>query len=281
MKLVQMLKSILIGLFVFQVGLFAQSDSLKISESNQNQDEIYDSRIQLLFGWFIPLIQSSFQLNTSAGKIGATVNMERTFNLPTARQLFRFAGLYRFNNSSSVDVYYYVLDRSGSDRSTDSLVFGDLTINIGASLESFFNISLFGARYHYSILNEKNIEAGVSAGISFLDVDLGTTLTLNNQSATESYKDLLFLPVFGFFNRVNFWTDFTFRDRVDLFALNIERYGGILIDLGFSIEYMAYKHFSLGVGYDVFTLNVDFDTKRSGNIQYQQRGFLCFAKLSF
>ena len=276
-----MFKSILLLLFVFQVSIFTQSDSLSNSLSNQNQDEIYDARVQLSFGWFIPLIQSSFQLNGTGGKIGATVNMERTFNLPTARQLFRFAGLYRFNNSSSVDVYYYVLDRSGSDRSADSLVFGNIIIRVGASLESFFNLNLFGGRYHYSILNEKNIEAGVSAGISFLDVDLGTTLTINNQSASESYKDLLFLPVFGFFNRVNFWGDFTFRDHVDLFALSIERYGGMLIDLGFSLEYLPYKYFSLGVGYDVFTLNVDFNTKRTGNIQYQQRGFIFYAKLLF
>ncbi len=276
-----MFKSLLILLFSIQVSIFSQPDSLNNSNLNQNKNEIYDARIQLLFGWFIPLIQSSFQLNTSKGKVGATVNMEKTFNLPTARQLFRFAGLYRFNNSSSIDVYYYVLDRSGSDRSADSLVFGNLIIRVGASLESYFNLNLFGVRYHYSILNEKNIEAGVSAGISFLEVDLGTTLTINNKSASESYKDLLFLPVFGFFNRVNFWGDFTFRDHVDLFALNIERYGGILIDLGFALEYLPYKYFSLGLGYDVFTLNVDFSTKRSGNIQYQQRGFIFYVKLLF
>lgn len=276
-----MFRFVLVITVAFTFTANCQGNNLATKDTSSSSSNIYDSRIQLLFGWFIPLIQSSFQLNTSAGKIGATVNMERTFKLPTARQLFRFAGLYRFNNSSSVDVYYYVLDRSGSDRSSDSLVFGDVTINIGASLESYFNVSLFGGRYHFSILNEKNIEAGLTAGISFLDVDMGATVTLNNQSATETFKDLLFLPVFGFFNRVNFWTDFTFRDHVNLFALNIERYNGILIDLSFSLEYLFYKHFSAGIGYDVFTLNVDFETKQSGNIQYEQRGFIFFANISF
>jgi len=274
-------KFIPVLILIFTLSVSGQNSIPATHDSSSTDHTIYDSRIQLLFGWFFPTIHSSIQLDTKGGEVGATVNLEEAFKLPTTRQLFRFAGLYRFNNSSSVDVYYYVLDRSGSTQSTDSLNFGDITINVGASLVSYFNLTLFGSRYHYSILNEKNIEAGVSAGISFLDVDVGTTATINDQSAGDSYDDLLFLPVFGFFNRVNFWGDFTFRDHVDLFALNIQRYGGILIDLGFSLEYLLVNHFSLGVSYDVFTLNVNFDAKQNGNIQYQQRGFILFTRISF
>jgi len=276
-----MIKIIPVLIFIFALSVSGQNTIPSTHDSSSTDHTIYDSRIQLLFGWFFPTIHSSIQLDTKGGEVGATVNLEEAFKLPTTRQLFRFAGLYRFNNSSSVDVYYYVLDRSGSTQSTDSLNFGDITINVGASLVSYFNLTLFGSRYHYSILNEKNIEAGVSAGISFLDVDVGTTATINDQSAGDSYDDLLFLPVFGFFNRVKFWGDFTFRDHVDLFALNIQRYGGILIDLGFSLEYLLVNHFSLGVSYDVFTLNVNFDAKQNGNIQYQQRGFILFTRISF
>lgn len=276
-----MIKYLLILTFISQFNLFPQSDSTQNIITHKSEDEVLDDRIKLAFGWFFPIIQSSIQLNTERGGVGATVNLEKAFKLPSTRQLFRFSGLYRFNNSSSVDVYYYVLDRSGSSRSADSLIFGDITIRVGASLVSYFNLTLFGSRYHYSILNEKNIEAGVSAGISFLDVDVGTAATINEDSAEESYADLLFLPVFGFFNRVNFWGDFTFRDHVDLFALDIKRYNGILIDLGFSLEYRPVNHFSIGASYDVFILNVDYDTKRSGNIQYLQRGFILYAGISF
>ena len=276
-----MYRFILVITLAFAFTAICQDNNSATKDSSSSSGNIYDSRIQLLFGWFFPTIQSSIQLNTASGKIGATANIEEAFKLPTTRQLFRFAGLYRFNNSSSVDVYYYVLDRSGSTRSTDSLNFGDITIRVGASLESYFNLILFGSRYHYSILNNEDIEAGVSAGISFLDVDVGTTATINDNSAEESYDDLLFLPVFGFYNRVKIWNDFTFRDHVDLFALDIQRYSGILIDLGFTLEYLVVDHFSVGVSYDVFTLNVNFDAKENGNIQYWQRGFILFAGLSF
>ena len=262
--------------------LFAQAESLTNDLPSKTEEKIYDSRIHLTFGWFLPTIKSSGQLNTPSGGIGATINLESAFKLPKTRSLFRLQGLYRFNNTSSVDLYYYELNRSGSSRSLDSLVFGKLVIRVGADLESLFNVSLFGGRYHYSIVNNKTFESGFSAGISFLAVNMGANASLKGTSGQviyygeESYKDLLFLPVFGFFNRVNFWEDFTLRNHIDLFALDIDRYAGTLFDFAISLEYSIQKYFSVGAAYDAFALDVDFNTGKTGRIQYGHRGFIFF-----
>ena len=259
--------------------LYGQADTLISTEQLQTKEKIHDSSVHLTFGWFLPTIKSSGQINTPTGGIGATINLETAFKLPKSRSLFRFQGLYRFNNASSVDVYFYELNRSGSSKSLDSLVFGELVIRVGAELESYFNMSLFGGRYHYSIVNTDDFESGFSAGISFLDLNMGASARILNSYNEESYKDLLFLPVFGFFNRVNFWNNFTLRNHIDLFALDIGRYAGVLFDFAISLEYSIQKFVSVGAAYDAFALDVDFNTGKTGRIQYGHRGFLFFATI--
>ena len=270
-------KFTLVLINVVYLNLFGQSDSITSENVSPSEEKVYDSKIHFTFGWFLPSIKSSGQLNTPSGRIGATINLETAFKLPKTRSLFRFQGLYRFNNASSVDLYYYELNRSGSSKSLDSLVFGKLVIKVGADLESYFNMSLFGGRYHYSIVNNKDFESGFSAGISFLALNIGASARILNSYAEESYKDLLFLPVFGFFNRVNFWNDFTLRNHIDLFALDIGRYAGTLFDFAISLEYSIQKYISVGAAYDAFALDVDFNTGKTGRIQYRHRGFIFFA----
>jgi hypothetical protein len=275
------MKILLVITTLVYLNAFGQSDSIPSGDVSQSEERIHDSRIHLTFGWFLPTIKSSGQINTPTGGIGATINLETAFKLPNNRSLLRLQGLYRFNNASSVDVYFYELNRSGSSKSLDSLVFGELIIRVGAELESYFNMSLFGGRYHYSIVNNDDFESGFSAGISFLDLNMGVSARILNSNAEESYKDLLFLPVFGFFNRVNFWNDFTLRNHIDLFALDIGRYAGILFDFAISLEYSIQKNISIGSAYDAFTLDVDFNTGKTGRIQYGHRGFIFFATVMF
>ena len=251
-------------------------------DSSQTSTTINDSKVQLTFGLFLPNINSSAQINRKTGGIGTIVNLEAAFNLPESQQLFRANGIYRFNNNHSVEGYYYALNRSGQNVSKDSIVFGDLVIGINSSFTSFFKATLFGGKYRYSVENDKNIEAGFSAGISFLYIDIGAEAILFNQPAgKEEYNDLLFLPVFGFYNRVNIYEDLIFRSNVDAFALNIERYNGILVDLSILLEYRFLQRFSLGLSYNAYALDVKFDTKQNGEIKYNHRGFMFFGKVYF
>ena len=249
-------------------------------DSTQTKQTLYDGRGQLTFGLFLPSINSTAQINTKTGNLGTIINLETAFKLPETQQLFRFNGLYRFNNSHSVEGYYYALNRSGSNVSKDSLVFGDLVININSSVSSYFKATLFGGKYRYSIYNADNMEAGFSAGLSFLDLKVGAEVVLLNQElGKEDYTDLLFLPVFGFFNRVNITDNLIFRNNVDAFALNIKKYDGILFDFGVSLEYLFLERFSIGISYNVFALDIKFDSKENGRITYDHKGLMFFGKL--
>ena len=256
--------------------------ALTPQDSSKTDSEIYNKKFQVSFGLFLPSINSSVQINRKAGGIGTVVNLETAFHLPETQQLFRGNAIYRFNNNHSVEGYYYALNRSGQNISKDSIVFGELVIDINSSFTSFFKATLFGGKYRYSVHNDKNIEAGFSAGISFLYLDVGAEVLLLNQSAgKEEYNDLLFLPVFGFYNRVHIYDDLIFQSNVDAFALNIKRYNGVLADLSFSLEYRFLQQFSLGTSYNAYSLDVKFDTKEKGEIKYNHKGLMFFGKVYF
>ena len=107
-----------------------------LQDSSQTNEALYDSKVQLTFGLFLSSINSTAQLNTEKGKVGTIINLETAFRLPETKNLFRLSGLYRFNNRHSVEGYYYALNRSGSNITRDSLIFGDLNININSSVDS-------------------------------------------------------------------------------------------------------------------------------------------------
>jgi hypothetical protein len=248
-------------------------------DTTKKDSEYYDSKIQLTFGIFFPSINSNAQVNSGTGRIGTIINLETAFRLPETQNLFRFNGLFRFNNSHSVEGYYYALNRSGSSVSRDSIVFGNIVLRVNSSFDAYFNATLFGGKYRYSIFNGESVEAGFSAGLSFLNIALGADITLINQKASDEYSDLLFLPVLGFYNRVNISDNLIFRSNVDMFALNIKRYDGVLFDFGVSLEYKIIRLLSAGVSYNVFALNVNYDTNRTGSINYAHKGFMFFTKV--
>lgn len=250
-------------------------------DSSQTSEPLYDGRVQLTFGLFLSNINSTAQLNTKTGNFGTIINLETAFRLPETKNLFRLSGLYRFNNRHSVEGYYYALNRSGSNITRDSLVFGNLNININSSVDAFFNATLYGAKYRYSIYNDESIEAGFSAGLSFLDVGVGLTVKLLNHEKADDYDDLLFLPVIGFFNRINITDNLIFRSNVDMFALDIEKYDGVLFDFGLSLEYMFLQRIALGISYNAFTLDIKFDAKESGRLIYSHKGLIFFGKVLF
>ena len=250
-------------------------------DSSQTSEPLYDGKVQLTFGVFLSSINSTAQLNTKTGKFGTIINLETAFRLPDAQNLFRFNGLFRFNNRHSVEGYYYALNRSGSNVTRDSLVFGNIVININSSVDAFFNITLYGGKYRYSIYNDKSVEAGFSAGLSFLDIGVGVEVKFLNQEKADDYSDVLFLPVIGFFNRINIIENLIFRSNVDMFALDIKKYDGVLFDFGLSIEYLFLQRFALGISYNAFSLDINFDAKESGRIIYSNKGFMLFAKVFF
>ena len=274
-------KNILIILFLV-INYSSFAFGIQPPDSTETNQSVYDGKVQLTFGLFLPSINSSAQLNTKRGGLGTIINLESAFNLPDTRKLFRFNGIYRFNNRHSIEGYYYALNRSGQNVAKDSIVFGDLVIDINSSFSSFFKVSLFGGKYKYSVFNNKNIESGFSFGISFLDLDVGAEVVLLNQAiAKEEYSDLLFLPVFGFYNRLDLSDNIIFRSNIDLFALDIKRYDGILFDFSASLEYVFLQRFSIGLSYNAYALNVEFHTKEDGEIRFGYRGFMFYGKIYF
>ena len=271
----------LLLIFLLTLSLCALGLPLQPQDSSQTENNIYDNKVQLTFGLFLPSINSTAQLNAETGRIGTIINLETAFSLPETQNLFRINGLYRFNNNHSVEAYYYALNRSGSSVSRDSIVFGNIIFRINSSFNAFFNATLFGGKYRYSIFNGESVEAGFSIGLSFLDIGVGAEVTFQNQSASDEYKDLLFLPVLGFYNRINIIENLIFRSNVDMFALDIGKYDGVLFDFGVSMEYLFYRIVSVGLSYNVFSLNVNFDTSQTGKILYSHKGFMFFGKLYF
>ena len=78
------------------------------------------------------------------------------------------------------------------------------------------------------------------------------------------------------------------RQQSDLFYLEIGSYRGGILDIQFNVEYLAWKHVGLGMGFDLLSIGVEADGDTSipgvdfnGKINFDTAGVQLYLKTYF
>jgi hypothetical protein len=145
---------------------------------------------------------------------------------------------------------------------------------IGASQETRFGV----VEYRYAFVNDGKAEAGISAGLGIVDLDLeifgeigispGPILT-----ASERVSETIPLPVMGVY------TDFTLTRRLFLsvegllFAANYDKYSGDISDVRGALRWYPVRFFGLGVAFNRTRFDVVVERSRGDvSIDYVLEG---------
>ncbi len=251
-------------------------------DTTETKSIIEERNLSISMGWFFSEYSSELQANSKTLGIGTNIRLENVFLLPETNRIFRANAEYRISGNHYIGLNYYSMKRSAKTLVDRKIKFGDLLINIGSETDAFWNLKLYGLQYHYSHIREATFEAGFTAGINILDLNVGVTARLNNAVGQKFYDKMIYIPVLGVYNRHLFWNSFILKYSIDFFMLKAGKIDGVLTDINIAFEYYLIKQLGIGIGYSSFLIDLvlissdDFD----GKIEYSHRGVLLFVTFS-
>jgi hypothetical protein len=229
-----------------------------------------DDRAAFFLGGINSRTDTTVQVDSEVG-IGTTLLLERLFDLPRERDYPRFQGYYRFSRRHRLDFRYLRVSSSGTNTLLDEeITVGPLTFELGAKIGATNEVRFGAVEYRYAFVNDGRAEAGLSAGLGIVDLDLeifgeigvipGPILT-----ASERVNETIPLPVAGVY------TDFTLTRRLFLsvegllFAANYDKYSGNVSDVRAALRWYPAKFFGFGVAFNRTRIDVDVERDR-GNV---------------
>jgi hypothetical protein len=244
-------------------------------------------------GSYFAELDSSVRFGSTRLGIGIDLDLEGLLGLDTSESAFRFDAGYRFGKTQrhKVEFSWFKFDREGSR-------FLDLEINIpelpddsgGGSigpgeLTTTFNIEIYKFEYEYSFILDERIDFNVGGGLFVMPIAFGYSGTINGVGSSAIKRDITApLPVVGVGFDLAITPKWIFRQQADFFYLEIASYKGVITNLKFAIEYLPWKHFGFGLGWDSLRVQIEAENPDvpsvdfKGNIGFNLSGVQLYLK---
>ena len=244
---------------------------------------------------------ANFVLNDSKVRlggegVGVEVDVEEVLGLDTSTRTFRVDGFWRFTKKRRhrLDFTWYRNRRSGQGTLDREIVIDDITIPIGASVDTAFNFDLYRLGYSYSFFKDKRLDLGVGGGLYLLPVEfrLKADATLAGGGILdETIKETFTapLPVIGLRADIAITPRWFLRNKADVFYLEIGDYRGAIVDTKLGVEYQPFKHVGFGLAWNNFRLKAEAKDDSNpipgasfkGTFSFQNAGLMLYLKANY
>jgi hypothetical protein len=264
---------------VAAAGLFAIAVALPVDLRAEDADtdgrKFRLSDFTFRVGFYDISSNTVVRLDGNGGNIGTTLSFENDLNLDSKKSTFYGAFSWRMSGRHFLEVEQFRLARSGLQTLTAEIEFGDDVFEFGATVDSYFDTRVTRISYSYLLHDSKKFGVALGAGLHLTDLSMGIT-EISSQFAIENFEIAEVtapLPVFGVTGAWRINEKWLMFGRAQLFRLEIADYKGSLDHFSVKLEYSAFRHFGIGVGYDLFDLKLDIDKPRwNGSVDFEFRG---------
>jgi hypothetical protein len=269
--------------------VFIAASLLLFSQPAMAEDTTWE-KFSLDLGYFIANTDTGVRLGSG---LGVSLDMEDLLGLDTTNSAGRVGASWRFtdNRRHRLDFEWFAFRRDGSRTIGEDIHYKDKdgiehTIPADTYVESFFDFDIYQLAYSYSFFQDDRIDLAGSLGLYVMPIDFGLSATgLFNVGGSESFTAPL--PVLGL--RVDFaiTPKWYFRSGLQVFYLEIGEFAGSIINTNVAIEYLPWKHFGFGLGFDALNVRVEADGDDypgidfQGEVDFRYTGLQLYAKLYF
>jgi len=105
--------------------------------------------------------------------LGAVINFEDVFNMPSARTVLKASATWRMMQRQYLDFGYVALMRRGENVLDQDVTWGDIIYTAGANVSSEFRTQFPYAAWRYDFLQVDKVRISGSAGISYMGIKMG------------------------------------------------------------------------------------------------------------
>jgi hypothetical protein len=174
------------------------------------------------------------------------------------------------------------LNRDGVKSLQREIEFKDETYEIGTEVASYVKTNLYKLAYTWVFHEDQKVTLGVSAGLHTTDFEVGIAaqgevIPLNEQETLTAP-----LPVVGGRLVYRITPRLSALVAGDWFFINYDAYQGNMSDFFTIIEHRATKHFGVGGGINLFSLNVVIEeTDITADIRHNFTGAVFYLSFYF
>ena len=270
----------------FILGMFSQPLIAQEAKEEDVKHEDYSSepweRAALYLGAFFMHSNSDLKLGTGGAKIkidaGEVLGLDENFIV------FRADALWHITRRNRVDFTYYAMNRDGSNElNIDIPRPGGGSFPVGTRIKTDFDMSILRGSYAWSFFKNDHFDLAVAGGLYGMAVDFKIKRD-GSLGGDEEKTDFAFpLPVIGLRGSFALSPKWFIRQSFDYFYVNIGDYEGQLVDFLAAVEWNAFKHVGLGVGYNYVQMDLDYNGSDDflSEIDLANGGLLAFAKFYF
>jgi hypothetical protein len=124
--------------------------------------------------------------------LGAVINFEDVFNMPSARTVLKASATWRMMQRQYLDFGYVALMRRGENTLTQDVTWGDIIYTAGANVSSEFRTQFPYAAWRYDFLQVDKVRISGSAGISYMGIKMGLAAngTFNDTDGNSHTGDI-------------------------------------------------------------------------------------------
>jgi hypothetical protein len=265
-----------------------------LAETDSTSNTILADRFTLYLGGFFPQVSSDIRLDGSSG-IGDTISFENTLGMEDSASVLWGGASWRISRRNKLEFEYFQLNRSGRVGAvTDPFWIGESLVQVGAQVESKFDVGIGRLTYAYAIVADERKEFAVKAGLHWASVDAALRLSgavidipsgqpiAAGSTKTEEGNISAPLPHAGLSFSYAITPKLLARAQGLGFALSVGDYSGSLIDAGIDLAYTPWKHFGFGAGIRYFALRLEAENNRlDGEFDFDYWGPTLFGVVSF
>jgi hypothetical protein len=247
-----------------------------VANAEDAPDFLSDS-FHLALGTYIVNTDTEIQLDGDAST-GTPIDWENTFGGGDVTR-FRVDGQWRFADRHKARFLVFNTSRSQSRTLSEDIDFNGETFPVNARVSADFSFDIYELAYEYSFMKREDFELAGTFGVHYTTLSAGLKAKASTSNGTltsdineEGSVDLP-LPVIGLRGTWglphNFWID----AGAQFFALSIDEYDGNLQDYRVMLTWQPRKWLGLGLGYNVFRVDVDVDKQSfKGSLDWQYDG---------
>ena len=239
------------------------------------------SDFSLRVGFYNIKASTEVRVDALGGRIGTSVDLEDDLDLEDEKSASYLSLAWRMSGPHFLEMEQFTFKRSGATTLSGEIEFGDNVFEFGSIVNSYFDTKVTRISYAYVIHDSDKFALGMSGGLHITKLNYG----ISDIVARFSEEDVAFtavtapLPVIGMTAGWNISEKWLMYGRVQIFRLSIDDYAGRLDHASVKLEYDAFKHVGIGVGYDLFDLDLEIDKRLwNGSVNFRFHGPIAYLK---
>ena len=267
--------------------MLAAASLALLAGAAQAQDENKGAwaKFSLAVGGFVTESDTTVQINSETLGVGAIVDLENTLGVERSVSTYRIDARYRFGETRrhEVEFHYFSSKRTGDKTLEEDLQIGDEFFPAGTGVVTEFDLRFANVDYVYNFLMDDRVRLGVSVGLH--TTGIGLKLNEVGGAIAEDESFTAPLPMVGLRSDVILTPRWRMKIDVNLFYLEYDKYTGRLGDTYVGVEYLPWKNFGFGAGFNYINYQIEVDPGSEidfyGQVKFQLTGFLVYGKYFF